>query len=269
MDTGKSIKGYEKQMISQEVPPITLRITMSAPDVDPTICLDLSNNPEAYQCGGKFPYKTNSGPCARCVFIRDASTDDEREKREVSFQSYILIAVDLLTFLIILKAYPYCHGCASPLRLLRTLFCGGCTMKTDGNPAPLTPPPADPLPPPPASSNSATITSSQSLAGSQPAIDLVKLAQDQSKARSQAAQARMFKDPKTRMPTVPVTTESLNAVRNAAGDASRIRVVVFPAVSKNNNKIVEVSSLGVYDNTVRDELMFQGMLIFEYSDGQS
>jgi hypothetical protein len=83
------------------------------------------------------------------------------------------------------------------------------------------------------------------------------MAQDQAAARSNAAQARMGKH---RKPTVPLTTESLNTVQAEAAEPSRIRVVILPAVVKNS-KILELSSLGVFDNTVRDDVLFTGMLL--------
>ena len=68
-------------------------------NIDASICFDLNNNPEAYQCGDRYPFKTNPGPCARCAFLRDASDDKERTKQEVCLNLAYLL--DLLTFSLI------------------------------------------------------------------------------------------------------------------------------------------------------------------------
>jgi hypothetical protein len=50
---------------------------------DFTLCRDPMNNPDAYQCGDRYPHKNYAGPCARCSYIGQAASEDEQAKREV------------------------------------------------------------------------------------------------------------------------------------------------------------------------------------------
>ncbi|KAJ3884984.1 hypothetical protein GG344DRAFT_83268 [Lentinula edodes] len=182
---------------------------------DPTICQDFGNNVDAYQCGQQFPNKTDFGPCGRCILLGKAISDEEREKQ---------------------KKYPYCRGCATVMQMLTTDFCGGCTIK-------LATKSASPSPTPilPGNTGDALVLSIGSNSSQSRQLDLAKLSQNQS------TQAYIFRE--SHASTVPITTGFLNTVRAEASDSSRIRVVVLPAVSKGH-KVYEVSTLGVFDNTV-------------------
>ncbi|KAJ3871477.1 kinase-like domain-containing protein [Lentinula edodes] len=122
------------------------------------------------------------------------------------------------------KKYPYCRGCATVMQMLTTDFCGN--------------------------TGDALVLSIGSNSSQSRQLDLAKLSQNQS------TQAYIFRE--SHASTVPITTGFLNTVRAEASDSSRIRVVVLPAVSKGH-KVYEVSTLGVFDNTVRNEMLFQDL----------
>lgn len=78
-------------------------------------------------------------------------------------------------------------------------------------------------------------------------IDLIKLAEQQQQNRAEGVKQHMKKVP------TPVNSNLLNTLHQEAKDGSRIRWVILPAVQKGA-KIVEISELGVYDETLKESM---------------